>query len=249
MDKREKAKKYLEVEPFKNSYQIARLNEEESKVFTEENERGLGVFIEREGIITLAGEVKALEDIFSSIKDQTEQETKGYSFHAIRPEGLEATRKFVEVEDDHPTHLLVYRSDTVEEPDVEVTELLPSHAETINQYWNLGGEDSTDYIIERIEEAPAYGVVREEELAAWCLTHFLTEQVMMLGMLYVKEKWRGRGFAKALTRALCRDAEESDRTASVQIFKDNEPSISLATTLGFEIEGEHHWFHGELPSI
>lgn len=235
------AKSYLSREPVVNSYQMARLEENESEVFLEGEDDISGVLIRKEGTITMRGNFDAVKNLLKENLGKGED----YRFHAVDPNSFRAAKKILEIEDDRPTWLLRREYEDPREPEIDISPLNKDDAHVINEYWGLSGSDSTDYIKERIEKGPAYGVRREDELVGWCLTHFLTDEVMVLGMLHIKNDWRRKGFAKALTEKLCMRADEKDLVPAVQIFKDNDASTSLASDLGFEIRADHHWFDGK----
>lgn len=238
------AREYLSREPVVNSYQIARLNEDASEVFLREDEEEIsGVLIHREDTITMRGRYDGVKELL----DQHIEPGEDFRFHAVDPNSFRAAKKVLEVEDDRPTWLLRREYEKPRKPENKVSPLVKDDAGVINEYWGLSDSDSTDHIKQRIEKAPAYGVRREDGLVGWCLTHFLTDDAMVLGMLHIKEEWRRNGLARALTEKLCLDAEEMGVVPAVQIFKDNEPSLSLSSDLGFEIRADHHWFDGKRP--
>ncbi|MBS3790914.1 MAG: GNAT family N-acetyltransferase, partial [Candidatus Thermoplasmatota archaeon] len=239
-DLRSIARDYLSREPVVNSYQLARLSEEESEVFLKGEEKPSGVLLRREGTITMRGRYEAIKELLAENIEKGDE----YRFHAVDPNSFRAAQKLLKIEDDRPTWLLRREYEKPREPETEVEPLKEEDAQVINNYWGLSDSDSTDYIKERIEKGPAYGVRKEDELVGWSLTHFITDKTIVLGMLHIKEDWRRRGFAKDLTEKLCLIAEEKDLVPAVQIFKDNESSISLASDLGFEIRADHHWFTG-----
>ncbi|MGM0510583.1 MAG: GNAT family N-acetyltransferase, partial [Thermoplasmatota archaeon] len=171
-----------------------------------------------------------------------------YRFHSVGPEGFRASEEVVKDIDDHPTWMFKRPQDAFREPEHETVELLEEDSEVIDQFWNLSGGDSTDYIEDRISNGPAYGIRRDGDLVAWCLTHHVTESAMTLGFLHVKEDWRGRGFAKSVTESMCQYALENGLIPVIDIFKDNEPSLDLAKSLGFQKIGENHWFGGEITT-
>ncbi|MEF8873548.1 MAG: GNAT family N-acetyltransferase [Candidatus Thermoplasmatota archaeon] len=237
---KETAREYLSQEPVVNSYQIARLDDDRSDVFLDNENDPKGVLITSDGIATLRGDLDALQDFLEENLEDDEE----YRFHAIDPQSFKAVKEIVDVKDDRETWLLVRRYREPKEPKEKIDSLKEEDASVINEYWGLGGNDSTDYIKRRIKEGPAYGIRKEGELVGWSLTHFITDKVMVLGMLHIKEGWRRKGFAKAVTEAMCRESKKRGLIPAVQIFKDNEPSFSLAMDLGFEIRAEHHWFNG-----
>lgn len=236
----EKAKKFLSQEPIINCYQLARVDEERSDIFLDEEEDPQGVLILSNETATMRGMKGAIKNLIS---DHLEKNKK-YRFHAIDPQSFKPVKDSIDVEEDRETWLLIRLYEEVKEPESEVVPLEEEDAPEINEYWGLGSDDSTDYIKRRIKEGPAYGIRKDGELAAWSLTHFITDEVIVLGMLHVKEHWRRRGLAKDITEVMCKKGEERGLIPAVQIFKDNEPSLSLAEDLGFEMRGEHHWFDG-----
>ncbi len=236
---RSRAEDYLSREPVVNSYQLARLNEEDTEVLLKEEENISGVLLRKEGTITMRGSFEAMKELLAENINVGDE----YRFHAVDPTSFRAVQEVLEVEDDRPTWLCRREYERAREPEIDVEALQEEDAIVINEYWGLSDSDSTDYIKERIEKGPAFGIRREGELVGWSLTHFLTEKTMVLGMLHIKEEWRRRGFAKEITEKLCMKAEEDDLIPAVQIFKDNEPSFSLALDLGFEIRADHHWFN------
>ncbi len=238
---RSAAERFLSEEPVVNSYQLARLHENGSELFMDDESDPAGVLILKGEIATLRGSFEAAKDLLEGALERN----KEYRLHSLDPNSYKAAQKVLEIEeDDRSTWHLQRRYEEVDEIGNEVDPLDGEDAETINEYWGVSNEDSTDYIKERIEKGPAYGIRSGEELVAWCLTHYVTDSTMMFGMLHVKEEWRRRGFAKDLTRALCKESEERGLVPSVEIFKDNEASLSLAQSLGFEIRADHHWFDG-----
>ncbi len=239
-EKRKKAKEFLSQEPVINCYQLARVDEEKADVFLDDEDHPRATLIMSDGIVTTRGMKDAVEELLLDHLEENEE----YRFHAVDPQSFKAVEEVAEVEDDRETWLYIRLYEKVEEPKNEVVPLKEEDALEINKYWGLGGEDSTDYIKERIKQGPAYGIRKKGELVAWTLTHFVTDEVMVLGMLHVKKDWRRKGLAKDITERMCRVGEKRDLIPAVQIFKDNEPSLSLAEDLGFEMRGEHHWFNG-----
>ncbi len=236
MERRNRAKRFLNEEPLKNSYLIAKLDDEDVDLYI--NDEPEAVLIEYDGYISMRGEKNSLINLLSELKN------KEYRFHAIDNAAFEAVKEVVDIEDDRPTWFFKRPNTYFEEPDLKVEELEVEDAEVINEYWGLQGSDSTDYIAERIRKAPAYGIRRHGELVAWTLTHYVTDDVLNLGFLHVKRDWRREGFAKDITEHMCKYAEENNQVPVVDIFKTNKPSISLAETLGFQRISEHHWFNG-----
>jgi len=244
-EKRKKAKDFLSQEPIINCYQLARVDQERSEIFLDDVDDPRAVLISSNGTVTTRG----MKDEVEKLVSEHLEKSKEYRFHAIDPQSFKAIKEIVDIEEDRETWLMIRLYEDVKEPQNEVVSLKEEDASEINEYWGLGADDSTDYIKRRIDQGPAYGIRKDDELVAWTLTHFVTEEVMVLGMLHVKEDWRRRGFAKDITEKMCTKGKERGLIPAVQIFKDNEPSLSLAEDLGFEMRGEHNWFSGKKGSI
>lgn len=238
----ESIRRFLLKDPLRNAYQISMLDENGLKVITDDMEKPHGIILVREGTITMKGDKDVLLNLMERL------EPGEYRFHSVDAEAFEAAAMYVQDIDDHPTWMLKRDRDKFGEPEMEVVPLEEKDAVEINEYWGLGERDSTEYIRYRIKKGPAYGIRQDGELVAWSLTHRVTDHVMMLGFLHVKEDWRRNGFAKAITERLCRDALELGVIPVVDIFKDNRESLELAYNLGFEKIGEGHWFSGRIPS-
>ncbi len=234
-------REFLHRDPLRNAYQVAMLEEEDVEIQVDDREKPRGVVLIRENTISMKGSRDALIGLLKEL------EPGEYRFHSVDAEAFEAAKMCVQNIDDRPTWMFKRGKDKFGEPDTEVVPVEEEDAELIGEYWGLGKRDSTEYVKRRIREGPAYGIYRDDELLAWSLTHRVTADAMMLGFLHVKEEWRRRGLAKAITERLCQDALELGVTPVADIFQDNEESLELATTLGFERIGEGHWFSGRIP--
>lgn len=237
---RQAARKFLSDDEIRNSYPIARLENEESTILLDDPENPKAVLIKMDHTVTMRGEREVLKGLLGSL-DEGE-----YRFHSIDHRSFQACEEVLKNIDDHPTWMMKRPWEENEGPGYKIVELKEEDAEVIDQYWGLGPGDSVEYIKSRIQDGPAFGLRQDKELVAWCLTHYLTDKVACLGFLHVKEEHRRKGCAKAVTDAVCSWAEEKKLVPVVDIFQDNEESLSLADKLGFERIGENHWFSGEI---
>ncbi len=232
----------LREKPIINSYRIAMIEHEGVEIMLDDIDEPTSVLLYTEETVSMSGESGPLIDL---LKEVPEGE---YRFHSVGLDGFRASEEVVKDIDDRPTWMLKRPHEAFKEPEHQTVELQEDDAEVINSFWNLSGGDSTEYIKDRIKNGPAYGIRRDGELVAWCLTHHLTESAMTMGFLHVKEEWRGRGFARSVTESMCQYALENGSIPVIDIFKDNEPSLNLAKSLGFQHIGENHWFSGEITS-
>ncbi|MFW6040951.1 MAG: GNAT family N-acetyltransferase [Thermoplasmatota archaeon] len=232
------AEKFLKQNPIRDSYLIARVKNAE--VLVDDSNNPCAVVLINDSTISMRGSENSLSRIIKEIQPAE------YRFHSIDRKTFEIAKKIVHDIDDRPTWMLKRPRVVFDKPIVQVEELFEEDAKVINDLWGSDERDSTPYIRKRIRNGPAYGIRRNGELVAWCLTHYLTDKVICFGFLHVKEEWRRNSFAKSLTEALCEDAEEKNLIPVVDIFQDNKPSLSLAESLGFEKIGENHWFNGRI---
>ncbi len=239
MDDVDAVKEILSKEPLRYSYMLAQL-ESEPSMETVWDDGLSAVLLQRDNVITLTGERFYLFELLNRI------EPGEYRFHAVDPVAFRVIQEVAREIDDGPTWMFERSYDAMEKPGVEAEPLTEEDAKEINRYWGSGNRNARDYIKDRIVSAPTYGIRKDDELVAWCLTHYLTDKAMNLGFLHVKEPWRRKGFARALTEHLCIDAKKMGLTPVIDIYKDNQPSLSLARTMGFREIAENHWLTAEL---
>ncbi len=235
----DEARKFLSESHLKNSYLIGNLDH--SEVTVDKSDGSVrGVLIERKSSISLRGSKKGIDNLIEGL------DSGEHHFSSIDAGTFGRLDGLIGVVDDHPTWFLKRPLDEFVDLDlgVSVSELESGDEEVIDEYWGPGSDDSTDYIRGRMNSGPAYGIWRDGELVAWCLTHYITDKVINLGFLHVKEDWRRQGFARALTEKLCSYAEKEGLVPVVDIFKDNDASLSLAESMGFVKVVENHWFDG-----
>jgi Predicted acetyltransferase len=63
----------------------------------------------------------------------------------------------------------------------------------------------------------------------------------MVGDVYTRPEYRGRGNAKAVTSAITREAIVSGAMASLHVKANNEPAIKVYRSLGYIIVKIHDW--------
>ncbi len=232
-------KQFLAREPLRYSYMLAQLsNEPELKTAGEGHIEA--VMLKSDNVITLNGEKYYLLQLFNSL------EPGEYRFHAVDPVAFSVIKECAVEIDDGPTWMFKRPLERIGESNIEVEPLVPEDAQEVNRFWGSGNRQAHGYIKMRVESAPAYGIHRDGELVAWCLTHYVTDQVINLGFLHVKEKWRRKGFAHALTERLCNHALDMSLIPVVDIYKNNRPSLRLARSMGFQEIAENHWLSAEI---
>ena len=95
--------------------------------------------------------------------------------------------------------------------------------------WN-----ADEYVKSRIENGPSSGIFVDNELVAWGLTHFETENVSMLGFLNVLPEYRGRGLAESITADVAAQVIASGRIPACHVYEHNFSSLGLLQRSGFK---------------
>ncbi|MFO8110635.1 MAG: GNAT family N-acetyltransferase [Thermoplasmata archaeon] len=238
MNEIEKARRFLSRDPIRYSYIIAHLREHSDFMLEGAPD---AVLVRGENVISVTGEISRVRRLLKKL------EPGGYRFHALDPVAFRAVSELLEDVDSGPTWMLEYPLETTFPHDSMVEPLVPEDAPEICKYWHGGDREAVPYILERIEKGPAYGIRMQNELVAWSLTHYITEHVMCLGFLHVKEQFRCKGLAMAISKQLINHALEKDMVPVVDIYKDNLPSLKLARKFGFREIGENHWLTCRVP--
>jgi GNAT superfamily N-acetyltransferase len=127
----------------------------------------------------------------------------------------------------------------------EVRPLRPEEAAIVDEYWEIMDE-AEEYIRARIERGIAMGAEVDGELVAWDLTHFETDEAVMLGMLHVKEEYRRKGYAWSVGTAVVEAVLQKGKTPVCYVYTWNEPSIRFTLAIGFRRIDTHHWISGTL---
>lgn len=122
-------------------------------------------------------------------------------------------------------------------PAIPVTELDPSYAPYIYEHYDYAQYCTPGYVALRIRAGNALGIFEGHQLAAWIMTH--DEGTM--GLLNVLPQYRRKGYAAALSCALVNRLRIQGRLPFAHIHKDNDPSLSLFTRLGFICNAEICW--------
>jgi len=86
-----------------------------------------------------------------------------------------------------------------------------------------------------------YGVIVDNVLASIAASYVTLPWVYMIGGVFTRERYRGRGYAKAVVSALTREAVFSEAVAGLHVEVDNEPAIKVYKDLGYQITKTRTW--------
>ncbi len=120
-----------------------------------------------------------------------------------------------------------------------IVELLPDQAAYIHAHYSYRDVIPVDYLRERIEKAPAIGIMANGVLAGFVMTH----EEMTMGVLHVLPEYRRIGLGKRLNAELSRRLRALNLPCIVEIVSDNHASLSLAKAAGFLPLQKVHWLH------
>jgi len=88
---------------------------------------------------------------------------------------------------------------------------------------------------------PRYGVIVNGVLTSIAASYITLPQVWVVGGVFTRVKYRGRGYAKAVVSALTRRALSTGAVAGLHVEASNEPAKRLYETLGYRVTRSRTW--------
>mgnify|MGYP001772500806 CR=1 FL=1 len=104
-----------------------------------------------------------------------------------------------------------------------------------------GVEVSVEEAREILKAYPHYGVVVGNTLASIAASYITLPWVYVVGGVFTRERYRGRGYAKAVVSAITREALSSGAIAGLHVEAGNEPAIRVYETLGYKATKTRTW--------
>jgi len=104
-----------------------------------------------------------------------------------------------------------------------------------------GIEISLDEAAEILKTYTHYGVIVDGIIASIAARYAITPEIHIIGGVFTKMEYRGRGYAKAVVSALTREIVNSGVLAGLNVEIDNEPAIKVYTKLGYKIVKSGIW--------
>jgi len=104
-----------------------------------------------------------------------------------------------------------------------------------------GIELSIDEAREILREYMHYGVIIDDALASIAARYVILPEVHVIGGVFTRGKYRGRGYAKAVVSALTREAITTGAYAGLHVEVDNEPALRIYRELGYRILRTRMW--------
>lgn len=127
----------------------------------------------------------------------------------------------------------------ITEDEEGIVDLSSDHAEYIHSHYSYRDVTTVAYLRDRIEKAPAIGMMIEGVLAGFVMTH----EEMTMGVMHVLPEYRRLGLGKKLNAALVRRMRALGLPCIVEIVHDNSASLALAKSTGYIPIQKVHWMH------
>jgi len=133
--------------------------------------------------------------------------------------------------------LLLPLATTLPTPRTKPIPLRPAQAKTIFNLWPYAKLTTLEYTLDRITRGQSAAVFVDNSPVAWAITH----DDGAIGFLYVREAYRGKGYAMDVTVSIVQQLRSHDKPGFVHIDSNNHKSLALAKKLGFEERGSVIW--------
>ena len=118
----------------------------------------------------------------------------------------------------------------------------PRHAELFADLKRSRGQElSLEEAREILRKRRYYGVIIDGKLVSTASRYVALQEIHVIGDVYTRPEYRGRGYAKAATSAITREAVASGAIASLHVESANEPAIRVYRRLGYHISKTYPW--------
>jgi len=108
---------------------------------------------------------------------------------------------------------------------------------------------SVEEALRRLSKYRYYGVFFEGKLVSIACAYLVTPEVWIIGDVYTREKFRGRGFAKIVTSAITRDAIQCSGKAMLHVREDNKHAVEVYMKLGYRAVSKKRWYYFKLKPM
>jgi ribosomal protein S18 acetylase RimI-like enzyme len=141
-------------------------------------------------------------------------------------------------------HNMICTEDTFSPSDKEelAIKLRPHHSELFLELKRSRGQFlNPEEAREILRKRRYYGVIADGKLVSTASRYLTLEEIHMIGDVYTRPEYRGRGYAKAVTSAITKEAIASGAIASLHVETNNEPAIRVYKSLGYNFAKTHDW--------
>ncbi len=117
----------------------------------------------------------------------------------------------------------------------------PKHVAEFSRIRRESGVNVGEHARELIAKQRPYGVFINDELVSIALAYVRMPEVWVVGGVYTKPRFRGRGYAKAVTSAVTEEAVNAGAKAVLHVRRDNEAALKVYRRLGYRVISEKVW--------
>ncbi len=104
-----------------------------------------------------------------------------------------------------------------------------------------GSEVSPGEAKELLSNLTYYGIFINDELVSIANTYVRTKELWLVGSVYTKPEFRGRGYAKAVTSAVTEVAIKAGAKAALHVREGNIPAIKAYERIGYRRLRKRKW--------
>ncbi len=122
-------------------------------------------------------------------------------------------------------------------PDLPMVKIEKTSASYIHENSDYKSFTTKKYIEERLEKDISSGIMVENHLVAWGMTH----DDGSLGFLHVLKEYRNKGYGKNILLELIRQLRQEGKPVFGNIVPGNKASLGLANKLGFTFDQKSSW--------
>jgi hypothetical protein len=163
-----------------------------------------------------------------------------YGFSGVRADIAEEIKKGYNLNWENNCNLYYYPDLSIDTSRIQGSpkDLKPENAKEVDDYYTYRGDFSINEIENDILNRPSSCIYEGNDLASWVLTH----EDNSMGIMYTKEKYRGKNYALYVSLDLTDKILKRGNIPYLHIVESNKMSPGLAVKTGFKKYGEVSWF-------
>ncbi|MCC6062282.1 MAG: GNAT family N-acetyltransferase [Desulfurococcales archaeon] len=106
---------------------------------------------------------------------------------------------------------------------------------------SMGREIDYEEAFEILRKRRYYGVIIDDKLVSIASRYLTLDKIHMIGDVYTRPEYRGRGYARAVTSAITREAVSTGALAALHVETSNEPALRVYKRIGYKIVRRNYW--------
>ncbi|MDV3426187.1 MAG: hypothetical protein LIR50_03215 [Bacillota bacterium] len=163
-----------------------------------------------------------------------------YGFSGVRTDIAEEIKKGYNIDWENKCDLYYYPDSSIDTSRIKGNpkDLKLENAKEVDDYYTYRGDFSLKEIENDIINRPSSCIYEGNDLASWVLTH----EDNSMGIMYTKEKYRGKNYALYVSLDLTDKILKRGNIPYLHIVEGNNMSPGLALKTGFKKYGKVSWF-------